>query len=120
MTKTYAEIASDMNIEDIMAIHRKTDESINKKPIKLDFGLFEELYNEFGLILESLETLCRGFIEADEKLISGLPDLALVNISHGQDAMKRIWDKAVEEQITIQKMKEAPVTEPSHKDSTGA
>jgi len=111
MTKTYAEIASDMDIEDIMAIHKKTDESINKTPIKLDFGLFEEIYNEFTLILESLETLCRGFIEADKELISKLPDLALVNISHGQDAIERIWDKAVEEQIPTQEIKEAPETD---------
>jgi len=111
MTKTHTEIANDMDIEDIIAIHKKTDESFSKETTKLDFGLFEEVYNESTMILESLETLCRGFIDADERLIKGLPDLALVNISHGQDAMKRIWDKAVEEQIIIQKTKEAPETD---------
>ena len=91
MTQTHQEIATNKDITDLLAIGEETERNG-----KVDFHLFEAVFNESTMILESLKTLCRAFVDNDE-MASGLPDLALVHISHGYDALNKVWEKAMEQ-----------------------
>jgi len=118
MTKTHQEIATDKDIQEILSQDEALNEGLPK--FKLDFGLVDELYNEFTMILGSLRTLCRAFIDQDSKLITGLPDLMLVNIQSGKDALNRIWDEVIKRKELVSKQEKAPDTDASQKDSPGA
>jgi len=102
MIQTHQEIACNMGIDEMLAQEKET----THRKGKVDFYLFETVFNECTMILEGLKTLCRAFVDNNE-MAGELPDLALVHISHGYDALQRVWDKAMEQQ----KASEIPTTD---------